>query len=1160
MNRFQLVLRSLWHYRRLNLAAAAGMFLGAAVITGALCVGDSLRGTLRTLAVRRLGRVAFALENRDTFRQELAAALGASKQWPVSAADPPAAVLRTAGTARRASGDELGVPARAVVLGVGPRFWKAFGPDTGGAAGQALGGRSAVLSKSLADVIGAAVGDAVIVTVGKEAAAPALSLFARRKQDATQVSFRVVVRAVLTDGPAFYSLRHDQYAPPNLFVDRNWLGRQVHAEGRANILLAAGAPGADAATPQTDSALAAALAQSATLADYGFRLSGPDPDARCTLAGRRLVLPGPAVRLVDRAAARSSARVMLTSFFLANSLEKAGDKGGAGPPGRAVPYSVMGALASFPPLDPVRFEDGRDWNTPLEPDEIVLNAWTARELRAGPGDRIRLRYYAMRDDGGLDAGTATLRLRGVLPMTSPLQTSTLVPRYRGITDAETLADWDPPFPVDLRRIQPPDEAYWRRYRTTPKAFVSAAFMRNLWQPRSPGAGEGPAGPATDWITTALLDFGSAPDPDVAREHFARAFLDELNKSTLRLRFRPVRREALAAAHGSSDFGGLFLGMSMFLIGAAGLFAGLAVRLNATRRARETGILLAVGWRSKTVRRLLLIEAATLAVVSGLLGLPAGVVYARMLIWGVNTRWRSIVGALPALQLHAVPATLAGGAAAGLLTGVLAAAWGGRVLTRRRPILLLSGWRALAGRAQPHLARRGWSVAALGVMIAVAVGWAALTGHVSAEAAFFAVGGSLLVGSLGAFAGLLARWRMAGAARVLSRGRLARRGLARYWLRNLLVAGVVACAVFLLITVAANERRVRPEELTDRSSPTGGFSLWVNSALPLRTDLPKALGELELTPGEKDVLARARFFPCRLSDGDGVSCLNVQQPAVPRVLGLSPSMIRRGGFRFRALDAQQRAAAGSTWAMLDLDPGSDVIPAFADADSAQWILHKSLGDEIVVPTATGRTVRLRLVGLLDPGIFAGELLIGERHFLRRFGDGGGYRVFLVDVPLANRAELVQVLRRHAAEFGLDVRTTEEILQAFLSVQNTYLATFGTLGGIALALGMLGVVLLLLRQVEERRADIALLIALGAPRRLPALLLVRETVQVPAVGACIGVACGLAAVAPHLLREHLPVPWGNIILAPVGAVLLGAAAVSFAAWFACRGPLLGALRSE
>ncbi|NOY82507.1 MAG: ABC transporter permease, partial [Kiritimatiellaeota bacterium] len=690
MTRFQLVLRSLWYYRRLNLAAAAGMFLGAAVITGALCVGDSLRGTLRDLAVRRLGRIAFVLEDRDLFRQELAKALGASKRWPVSAVGPPAAILRTAGTARRAAGGELGVPARAVVLGIGPEFWKIFGSGFGTAVGPALDGRSAAVSKTLADALGAGVGDAVVVTVGKEAAAPALSLFAHRKQDTTQISFRVVIRAVLTGGPAFFSLRHDQYGPPNLFVDRAWLGRQVRAEGKANILLAAQAPGAEADAPATDSALAAAFAESATLADYGFRLSAPDPGARCRLDNRRLVLPGPAVRLVDRAASRSNARVMLTSFFLANSIEKVGDKAGADASGRTVPYSVLGALASFPPLDPVAFEDGSRWNAPLEPDEIVLNAWTARELRAGPGDRIRLRYFAMRDDGGLDAGTAVLRLRAVLPMTSPLQTSALVPQYRGITDAETLADWDPPFPVDLRRIRPADEAYWRRYRTTPKAFVSAAFMRNLWQPRSPGTRERPGGPAADWITTAVLDFGNAPNAVTARERFVGAFLDELNRSALQLQFRPVRREALAAAHGSSDFGGLFLGMSMFLIGAAALFAGLAVRLNATRRARETGLLLAVGWQAKTVRRLLLIEAATLALVSGILGLPAGVGYARMLIWGVNTRWRSIVGELPALQLHAVPVTLAGGAAAGILAGVLAAAWGGRALTRRRPILLLGG--------------------------------------------------------------------------------------------------------------------------------------------------------------------------------------------------------------------------------------------------------------------------------------------------------------------------------------------------------------------------------------------------------------------------------------------------------------------------------------
>ena len=40
----------------------------------------------------------------------------------------------------------------------------------------------------------------------------------------------------------------------------------------------------------------------------------------------------------------------------------------------------------------------------------------------------------------------------------------LAPDYPGITGANSLADWDPPFPIDLSRVRPADERYWDDYR------------------------------------------------------------------------------------------------------------------------------------------------------------------------------------------------------------------------------------------------------------------------------------------------------------------------------------------------------------------------------------------------------------------------------------------------------------------------------------------------------------------------------------------------------------------------------------------------------------------------------------------------------------------------------------------------------------------------
>ena len=59
----------------------------------------------------------------------------------------------------------------------------------------------------------------------------------------------------------------------------------------------------------------------------------------------------------------------------------------------------------------------------------------------------------------------------------------MVPDYPGITESESLGDWDPPFPMDLSRVRPIDEEYWDKYRTTPKAFIRLEDGQRLWQSR-----------------------------------------------------------------------------------------------------------------------------------------------------------------------------------------------------------------------------------------------------------------------------------------------------------------------------------------------------------------------------------------------------------------------------------------------------------------------------------------------------------------------------------------------------------------------------------------------------------------------------------------------------------------------------------------------------
>ena len=73
MTRRRFVLRALRHYWRTNLAVVAGIATAVAVLGGALIVGDSVRGTLRDLALDRLGATDLVVTSPHFFRETLAA-------------------------------------------------------------------------------------------------------------------------------------------------------------------------------------------------------------------------------------------------------------------------------------------------------------------------------------------------------------------------------------------------------------------------------------------------------------------------------------------------------------------------------------------------------------------------------------------------------------------------------------------------------------------------------------------------------------------------------------------------------------------------------------------------------------------------------------------------------------------------------------------------------------------------------------------------------------------------------------------------------------------------------------------------------------------------------------------------------------------------------
>src|SRR5262249_47988740 len=204
--------------------------------------------------------------------------------------------------------------------------------------------------------------------------------------------------------------------------------------------------------------------------------------------------------------------------------------------------------------------------------------------------KIRLAFYDPEVPDQLR--TQTFRCAAVIDLKGAADDPDLTPEFPGITDKKSLEPANPPEALhyDKKRLAKPlqegdpspDEEYWQRYRTTPKAYVTLAAGQKLW------------GSRFGKVTSVRLAFTEgAGDLDRATAQLERRLLQELKPEQGGFVFDAVRQRSLESGSQGLDFGMLFLGFSAFLIAAALVLVGLLFRLNLDRRAEEIGLLLAV---------------------------------------------------------------------------------------------------------------------------------------------------------------------------------------------------------------------------------------------------------------------------------------------------------------------------------------------------------------------------------------------------------------------------------------------------------------------------------------------------------------------------------------------------------------------------------------
>ena len=1094
-----------WSGQLLALLAACGVV--AATIAGALGVGDSLQNGLRGLALDRLGGITSTVLSDDFFRADMVRGAAAGLV--------PAIVLEVTieAAASREADPRL---SRATLLACDQAGELGFepGPPT-------VGPDEVAINDVLANNLGVAPGDMVVLRITKRSDVPSDSPLGRRIPES--IGRRLRVASILPPrGIGRFSLRPAQVTGGMALATLKTAQDTLRRGDVANAALAVGALDKDR--------LRALLHP--TLADFGLALeeiTAPGGVA-LRLASRKLLLPAE----VDRVAAEvlRSLGGRPTLAFLVNDLAVGATASGSA---ASIPYSTLLAIDDTSlPVGGLFDAEGKALALPPA-DGIIIDQWVADDLAAQGhpvriGDGIDLRMFRAETlHGKIEEATHTLRISGIARMEGAAIERALVPEVEGITDEKSIADWDPPFPYDRSRVLtvPPhdeDDRYWKAHGAAPKAFVSLATGRRLAASRF--------GATTAWLL---------PGADGAEQaRIASLFAAAIVPERMGMRVQASRADALAAAQGSTPFGSLFLALSSFVVVAGLLLEWLLFHLLVAARRRAVGLLSAIGWPAGRITALLVLIGASAAAAGIVVGTALGPVWARLLLRALATSWNDSVaaGSTPAFGDGAIRwSSLWPGAIASAVLSLAAIAWAARRAARQSPLALLRGGGDLAAADRPLASRRAWLVAAIALVAALLVaGFAGASAAQTAVGMFFLSGMLALVGFLSLVRVILAAAALGDQKPLRSLPGLAWRGLAHRPSRAFSIAAIVAVAEFLIVAVSAFSLS-GPSSPSERSGPTGGWTGIATFAQPTGIDPSDATltEEMGLSDQVRRTLAGATIERIRASAGDDASCTNLYAPARPVVLGFGPALLERGGFRFSGHLPLPPRAGGNPWKLLG-SPDAGPVPAILDDATARWALKLGgVGNRFTLPDDEGLPVEFQIVGLLEPGILQGYVIVAEADFERIFPARSGYSMALVDAGSLPPPDVDRAVRSAWIDAGVDLQGAVERLRSLSAVQNTFLAAFQALGTLGLLLGTAGVAAAQVQGVLERIGAFGLLGAVGFPLARLRLVVVLETLLMVGLGLTAGALAGAVTLPAHVAggRAALPLTW---IAATCGLTLL------------------------
>lgn len=737
----------------------------------------------------------------------------------------------------------------------------------------------------------------------------------------------------------------------------------------------------------------------------------------------------------------------------------------------------------------------------LEADEIVINTWLANDLNAREGETLELGYFVIGPLRELTEEVKLFRIKEVVPITGLYSDRMLMPQIPGLSDAENCRDWETGVPVNLKAIRDKDEDYWYQYRGLPKAFVSISTAQELWGNR----------------------FGNATAfrfnrDELSKEELTRIISSQLNPFDFDLQLRPVKEESLNAAGQGTDFSQLFLGLSFFILAAGVILTALLFRFNLEKRTAEIGTLSSLGFSDRSIKQIMLSEGFFTAALGAAIGLLLAIGYNNLVFWALNQVWNDIVRT-EVLVTKIVPFTLIIGFVISVLVALITILFTlNRKMKQQTAVLQRKAFSIVSKKRRHLLKALTWA----SFLISSALVFSQLlivNGNLNASS-FFMAGGLLLIGFILLIFIFLAKERK-NTITAFNLRSLIVQNLQLNRTRSLTVIILLAIGTYLVVSTGLNRKDLF-SNANEPTSGTGGFLFWMETTVPVLHNLNN--------PDYRNEQGFAFDFQAvqmMVAEGDDASCLNLNRVTNPRILGLDANQLKG---HFTAQTKIDGVDATHVWQSLT-EKREGCIPAIADQTVIQWGLGKKVGDTLVYQNALGNEVKLLLVAGLSASVFQGSVIIDNTHFLDNFPTSSGSNVFLVGGNSDEQTDIADELQLLYRDYGIELTPAPQRLAEFMTVTNTYLSIFLVLGALGLLIGTVGLGIILQRSLLERKAEFALLSAIGFRNSTIYRLVVTEYIALMLLGLLIGFVTAVISVYPviHSTIETISLGFVSLLMA-------------------------------